>query len=83
MVNVCYLVNFIVISSKLNYQHNLPRVLVPDGQLVFFFLSLLMVAVCPEDFVITMLRGCSSTVFKFMKDDHKAKGNRISSLLLC
>lgn len=46
-----YFVHFTVISSKLNYKHNLPCVLVPDGQ----FVSLLVMTVCPLFIVITML----------------------------
>lgn len=74
-------VHFTVISSKLNYQRNPPCVLVPDGR-YFFSLSLLVVIVCPEDIVTTMAWGWSSTIFIFVKDDHKARGNRVSSLLL-
>lgn len=54
LVDICYFVPFTVISSKLNITSRV--FLVPGGQLVLFFsLSLLVVTVCPEDIVTTML----------------------------
>lgn len=47
----------------------------------FFSLSSSALSLCPEDVVMTVLWGWGSSVFIFVKDDHKAKGNWYFSLL--
>lgn len=49
--------------------------------MVFIFLSSSALSVCPEDVVMTVLWGWGSSVFIFVKDDHKAMGNWYFSLL--